>query len=59
MKRTTIWLDEKDRIAIERIRELYGLKTDSAAIRFALRILGAQETKVCVESTQDTPESNA
>lgn len=39
MKRTTIWLDETDRAAIRRIRDRYGLSTDSDAIRMAVRVI--------------------
>jgi Arc/MetJ-type ribon-helix-helix transcriptional regulator len=52
MKRTTIWLDEKDKVAIREIRELYGLESDSAAIRFSLRVLSARETRVRLEDTE-------
>ena len=52
MKRTTIWLDEKDKAAIKEIRELYGLESDSAAIRFSLRVLSARETRVMLEDTE-------
>jgi Arc/MetJ family transcription regulator len=38
-KRTTIWLDDADRAALARIRERYGVSSDSEAIRLALRLL--------------------
>ena len=38
-KRTTIWLDDADRTAIEAIKERYGTATDSDAIRLALRLV--------------------
>lgn len=50
MKRTTIWLDEKDDAAIEAIKKHYGLGTKSDAIRMALREL---ERKVKQESDND------
>jgi Arc/MetJ-type ribon-helix-helix transcriptional regulator len=53
MKRTTIWLGEKDKEAIREIRELYGLESDSAAIRFSLRVLSARETRVRLEDTEE------
>lgn len=53
MKRTTIWLDEEDKGAIRKIRQLYGSESNSAAIRLALRILAAQETEISVKGTQD------
>jgi len=56
-KRTTIWLRNKDREAIRAIRERYGSESDSAAIRFALRILAAQGVKIGAESAQDQVES--
>lgn len=39
MKRTTIHLAETDRIAIAKIKERYGVSTDSDAIRLAVRVL--------------------
>lgn len=42
-KRTNVWLDDKDRAAIKEIRKRYGLPTDAAAIRLALRILAASD----------------
>lgn len=59
MKRTTIWLNEKDKGAIKKIQEMYGLGSGSAAIRFALRVLAAQEIKIDVTSTQDTAKSDS
>ena len=44
-KRTTIWLDDTDRVAIASIRERYGAASDSDAIRLALRLL-AESTRV-------------
>lgn len=46
MKHTTIWLDQKDRDAIKTIRAKYGQQSDSAAIRFALRVLASQELQI-------------
>lgn len=45
MKRTTIHLGDKDHAAIKLIREQYGMDTDSAAIRFALRIMADAEVR--------------
>jgi Arc/MetJ family transcription regulator len=39
MKRTTIFLGDQDRDAIQRIQDRYGVSTDSDAIRLALRVL--------------------
>jgi hypothetical protein len=39
MKRTTIFLADKDREAIRAIQERFGVATDSDAIRLALRVL--------------------
>ena len=44
-KRTTIWLDDADRVGIASIRERYGVASDSDAIRLALRLL-AEATRV-------------
>ena len=38
-RRTTIWLDEADRVAIAAIKERYGVASESDAIRLAVRIL--------------------
>lgn len=38
-KKTTIYLDESDRKAIETIQRTYGVTSDSDAIRLALRLL--------------------
>ena len=46
MKRTTIHLADVDRDAIKIIRERYGVDTDSAAIRLALRILAAASLQI-------------
>lgn len=47
-KRTTIWLDEVDRAALLKIRERYGVASDSDAIRLAVRLL-AESKRVNVE----------
>ena len=39
MKRTSIHLGDRDRLAIATIKERYGVSTDSDAIRLALRVL--------------------
>ena len=46
-KRTTIYLDDADRKAIVKIKQEYGITSDSDAIRLALRLLAekAQEKK--------------
>jgi hypothetical protein len=38
MKQTSMWLDEDDRAIITYIRERNGLRSDTAAMRVALRI---------------------
>lgn len=38
VRRTTIILDEEDRLAIEEIKQMYGTRTDTGAIRIALRL---------------------
>ena len=40
---TTIRLEQADREALARIRELYGCPSDSAAIKLALRIVARLE----------------
>lgn len=39
MKRTTIFLGDADRTAIQAIKDRYGISSDSDAIRFALRVI--------------------
>ncbi len=48
-KRTTIWIDESDRAALAKVRERYGVASDSDAIRLALRLL-AESKRVHVEA---------
>ena len=40
---TTIRLEQADREAIARIRELYGCPSDAAAIKLAVRMVARQE----------------
>jgi Arc/MetJ family transcription regulator len=51
-KRTTIWLDESDRAALARVRERYGVASDSDAIRLALRLL-AESHRVTIETSNE------
>lgn len=51
-KRTTIWLDESDRAALARVRERYGVASDSDAIRLALRLL-AESQRVTIETSNE------
>jgi Arc/MetJ family transcription regulator len=51
-KRTTIWLDESDRAALAKVRERYGVASDSDAIRLALRLL-AESRRVNVETRDE------
>ncbi len=39
MKRTTIFLGDADRAAIQTIKDRYGISSDSDAIRLALRVI--------------------
>lgn len=39
MKRTTIFLGDADRTAIQIIKDRYGISSDSDAIRLALRVI--------------------
>ena len=53
MKRTTIYLAEIDRVAIKMIRKLYGMDTDSAAIRFAIRVMANADSARVVLTGSD------
>ena len=46
-RRTTIYLDESDRKAIAIVKQIYGITSDSDAIRLALRLISkrAKEKK--------------
>ncbi len=47
MKRTTIFLGDADRMAIQTIKDRYGISSDSDAIRLALRVIaGVQNPQV-------------
>ena len=61
MKQTTIRLANVDREAIAKIREVYGLESDSTAIRFALRLLADKGAtlNVSYKGTQDTTQSKS
>ena len=52
-KLTTVRLDEADRAAIERIKERYGVASDSDAIRLALRLL-AEAKRVDIQSKKES-----
>ena len=41
MERTTVYLGDSDREAIQQIREALGLPTDASVIRFALRTVAS------------------
>lgn len=45
MKRTTIYLEEKDRQELKALQTRYGLTTFSDAIRLAIRVLGSLSTE--------------
>jgi len=55
MKRTTIWLNEEDRKAIQAIRGKYGLGNNSSAIRLALHILASSDVSSRVVAEVVTP----
>ncbi len=44
-QRTSIYLDERDRQAIQVIKERHGITSDSDVIRFALRLVAREEGK--------------
>ena len=59
-QRTSIYLDEQDRQAIQVIKERYGITSESDVIRFALRLIAREEGKPHVpdatgEYRQDPP----
>ncbi len=59
-QRTSIYLDEQDRQAIQVIKERYGITSESDVIRFALRLIAREEGKPHVPGTpcehrQDSP----
>ncbi len=56
MNRTTIHLGDADREAIRRIRERWGIVSDSAAIRLAVRAL-AEADSVTIPAPQTTDYS--
>lgn len=61
MKRTTIFLAEADRNAIQTIKDRYGISSDSDAIRLALRVIaGVQNPQILLlplpESSHDSRE---
>lgn len=41
VKRRSFWLDDADEEALRDLRERYGLETDAAVVRLALRVLHA------------------
>ena len=47
-KPTTVRFEAEDLIAIETIKQKYGISTDSDAIRFALRIVSQAEIRMSV-----------
>ena len=44
-----MWIDQQDREAIQRIRQRWGLGTDSDAIRLAIRVLSVSRLEVLPE----------
>lgn len=52
--RTSIYLDEQDRQAIQVIKERYGITSDSDVIRFALRLVAREEGKPYVSGETGT-----
>jgi hypothetical protein len=44
MRRKMFWIEPADEKAITRIREKYGIRNDSDAIRMALRVLAGSPT---------------
>ncbi len=55
MKRTTIFLGDADRVAIQTIKDRYGVSSDSDAIRLALRVIaGIQNPQLLVLPLADS-----
>jgi hypothetical protein len=55
VKRTTIWYDpERDGEALRAVRERWGLDSDSAAWRFALRLVAQAKGLEIVKSENST-----
>ncbi len=57
MKRTTIFLADADRSAIDIIKQRYGVSSDSDAIRLALRVLASAESIAVSPLPQQTADS--
>lgn len=49
----TIRLEDQDREAVARIRELYGCTSDNAAIKLALRIVARQDLSIQIVSKKE------
>ena len=54
-RRSSIFLADPDRSAIQTVRERYGLSTDSDALRLAVRILAASSTLTLPADWQPAP----
>lgn len=55
MKKTTIYLDESDYEALALIQDHYGTKSESAALRLAVRLLADQLKKGGAKSGRRSP----
>lgn len=56
MKRTTIFLGEADRTAIQAIKDRFGISSDSDAIRLALRVIaGVPNPQLLLLPRAETP----
>lgn len=59
MKRTTIFLGDADRNAIQTIKDRYGISSDSDAIRLALRVIaGVQNPQVLLLPLPETASND-
>ena len=56
LRRTTIWVGPEDRRAVRAIRERWGLDSDSAAWRFAVRVLAQARLEVVLPDDFDVEE---
>jgi Arc/MetJ family transcription regulator len=59
MKRTTIFLGDADRNAIQTIKDRYGISSDSDAIRLALRVIaGVQNSQILLQPFPDSTSND-
>lgn len=58
MKRTTIFLGDADRTAIQAIKDRFGISSDSDAIRLAVRVIaGVHNPQILLQTAHPTDDS--